>query len=122
VDQARPSAEPTLPAPIIAILIAISFFTRFSGLQTSESPLPSAPGHSAGQPRAARRKNAIGKAQFRSLAQPWADTDTNTGRLMLAVSGGLADVERDLIRTAPPKARAAPRIEDSTWGGPFPHT
>jgi hypothetical protein len=39
------------------------------------------------------------KAQFRSLAEPWADTGTSTGRLMLAVLGGLADVERDLIRT-----------------------
>ena len=37
------------------------------------------------------------KAQFRSLAEPWADT--GTGRLMIAVLGGLADVERDLIRT-----------------------
>jgi DNA invertase Pin-like site-specific DNA recombinase len=37
--------------------------------------------------------------QFRSLAEPWADTGTSrTGRLMIAVLGGLADVERDLIR------------------------
>src|SRR3954470_19768670 len=27
--------------------------------------------------------------QFRSLAEPWADTDTSTGRLMIAVLGGL---------------------------------
>jgi DNA invertase Pin-like site-specific DNA recombinase len=33
------------------------------------------------------------KAQFRSLAEPWADTGTSTGRLMLAVLGALADVE-----------------------------
>jgi hypothetical protein len=39
------------------------------------------------------------KAQFRSLAEPWADSTSSTGRLMLAVLGGLADVERDLIRT-----------------------
>ena len=31
------------------------------------------------------------KAKFRSLAEPWADTSTRTGRLMLAVLGGLAD-------------------------------
>jgi DNA invertase Pin-like site-specific DNA recombinase len=37
------------------------------------------------------------KGQFRSLAEPWADTGTSTGRLMLAVLAGLADVERDLI-------------------------
>jgi DNA invertase Pin-like site-specific DNA recombinase len=34
------------------------------------------------------------KAQFRSLTEPWADTGTSTGRLMLTVLGGLADVER----------------------------
>ena len=39
------------------------------------------------------------KGQFRSLAEPWADTATSTGRLMIAMLGGLADVERDLIRT-----------------------
>jgi DNA invertase Pin-like site-specific DNA recombinase len=38
------------------------------------------------------------RAQFHSLAEPWADTSTATGRLMIAVLGGLADVERDLIR------------------------
>jgi DNA invertase Pin-like site-specific DNA recombinase len=36
-------------------------------------------------------------AQFRSLPEPW--VGTSTGRLMIAVLGGLADVERDLIRT-----------------------
>ena len=29
------------------------------------------------------------KAQFRSLREPWADTGISTGRLMLAVLGGL---------------------------------
>ena len=46
------------------------------------------------------------KAQFRSLAEPWADTDTNAGWLMLAVLGGLADVERDLIRTRTAEGRS----------------
>jgi DNA invertase Pin-like site-specific DNA recombinase len=40
------------------------------------------------------------KAQFRSLAEPCADTGTSTGRLMIAVLGGLADVERDLVLPA----------------------
>jgi DNA invertase Pin-like site-specific DNA recombinase len=41
------------------------------------------------------------KAQFQSLAEPWADTGTgtSTGRLVIEALGGLADVERDLIRT-----------------------
>ena len=50
-------------------------------------------------------------AQFRSLAEPWADTGTSTGRLMIAVLGGLADLERDLIRarTAEGRSRAKQR-------------
>jgi DNA invertase Pin-like site-specific DNA recombinase len=46
------------------------------------------------------------KAQFRSLAEPWADAGTSTGRLMIAVLGGLADVERDLIRTRTAEGRS----------------
>lgn len=44
-------------------------------------------------------------AQFCSIDEPWADTTTSTGRLMLAVLGGLADVERDLIRTRTAEGR-----------------
>ena len=39
------------------------------------------------------------KAAFRSLGDKWADTTTSHGRLMLTVLGGLAEFERDLIRT-----------------------
>ena len=39
------------------------------------------------------------KAGFRSLTDTWADTTTSHGRLMLTVLGGLAEFERDLIRT-----------------------
>jgi len=47
-------------------------------------------------------------AALRSLADPWADTATPHGRLMLAILGGLAEFERDLIRarTADGRARA----------------
>jgi DNA invertase Pin-like site-specific DNA recombinase len=38
------------------------------------------------------------RAGFRSLCDTWADTTTPHGRLMLAVLGGLAEFERDLIR------------------------
>jgi DNA invertase Pin-like site-specific DNA recombinase len=44
--------------------------------------------------------------QFRSPAEPWADTATSTGRLMIAVLGGVADVERDLIRTRTAEGRS----------------
>ena len=39
------------------------------------------------------------KAGFRSLADTLADTTTSHGRLMLTALGGLAEFERDLIRT-----------------------
>src|SRR5438093_1487999 len=37
-------------------------------------------------------------ARLKSLGDPWADTTTPHGRLMLTVLGGLAAVERELIR------------------------
>src|SRR6516164_1389900 len=58
------------------------------------------------------------KAQFRSLAEPWADTSTSTGRLMLAVLGGLADVERDLIRTRTAEGRSRAKERGKHMGRP----
>src|SRR5271166_5077007 len=46
------------------------------------------------------------KAGFRSLGDAWADTTTSHGRLMLTVLGGLAEFERDLIRTRTGEGRA----------------
>ena len=56
--------------------------------------------------------------QFRSLAEPWADTATSTGRLMLAVLGGLADVERDLIRTRTAEGRSRATAQGKAMGRP----
>ena len=60
------------------------------------------------------------KAQFRSLAEPWADTGTSTGRLMLAVLGGLADVERDLIRTRTAEGRSRAKAQGKHMAVPLP--
>src|SRR5436190_10064219 len=57
-------------------------------------------------------------AQFRSLAEPWADTGTTTGRLMIAVLGGLADVERDLIRTRTAEGRSRAKARGQHMGRP----
>ena len=46
------------------------------------------------------------KAGFRSLGDTWADTTTSHGRLMLTVLGGLAEFERDLIRSRTSEGRA----------------
>ncbi len=56
--------------------------------------------------------------QFRSLAEPWADTATSTGRLMIAVLGGLADVERDLIRTRTSEGRSRAKARGQHMGRP----
>lgn len=45
-------------------------------------------------------------AGFRSLGDIWADTTTAHGRLMLTVLGGLAEFERELIRTRTAEGRA----------------
>jgi DNA invertase Pin-like site-specific DNA recombinase len=58
------------------------------------------------------------KARFRSLAEPWADTGTSTGRLMIAVLGGLADVERDLIRTRTAERRSGAQKRGQRMGRP----
>jgi DNA invertase Pin-like site-specific DNA recombinase len=56
--------------------------------------------------------------QFCSLAEPWADTGTSTGRLMIAVLGGLADVERDLIRTRTAEGRSRAKARGQHMGRP----
>jgi DNA invertase Pin-like site-specific DNA recombinase len=58
------------------------------------------------------------KAEFRSLAEPWADTGTRTGRLMIAVLRGLADVERDLIRTRTAEGRSRAKARGQHMGRP----
>jgi DNA invertase Pin-like site-specific DNA recombinase len=57
--------------------------------------------------------DTIGRAgaSFKSLGDPWADTTTPHGRLMLTVLGGLAEFERHLIlsRTNEGRVRAKAR-------------
>ncbi len=52
------------------------------------------------------------EAGLRSLGDTWADVTMPHGRLMIAVLGGLADVERDLIRTR--RAEGRSRAEGAT--------
>jgi DNA invertase Pin-like site-specific DNA recombinase len=52
---------------------------------------------------------------FRSLTEA---LDTTTGRLMLAVLGGLADVERDLIRTRTAEGRSRAKAQGQHMGRP----
>ncbi len=59
-----------------------------------------------------------GKAGFRSLGDAWADTTTAHGRLMLTVLGGLAEFERDLIRTRTGEGRARAVARGQEMGRP----
>src|SRR6201996_691797 len=58
------------------------------------------------------------KAQFRSLAEPWADTGISTGRLMIAVLVGLADVKHDLTRTRTEEGRNRVKARGQHIGRP----
>jgi DNA invertase Pin-like site-specific DNA recombinase len=60
------------------------------------------------------------KAQFRSPAEPWGDTGTSTGRLMLAVLGGPADVERNRIPTRTAEGRSRSRRKGGRWADGLP--
>jgi DNA invertase Pin-like site-specific DNA recombinase len=55
-------------------------------------------------------------AGFRSLADPWADTTTPHGRLMLTVLGGLAEFERELIRARTDEGRKRAQARGIKFG------
>jgi DNA invertase Pin-like site-specific DNA recombinase len=55
-------------------------------------------------------------AGFRSLRDAWADTTTAHGRLMLTVLGGLAEFERELIRTRTGEGRQRARARGVIMG------
>src|SRR3954467_14035737 len=59
------------------------------------------------------------QAGFGSLGDTWADTTTPHGRLMPTVLGGLAEFERDLIRTRTGEGRARAKARGQHMGRPF---
>ena len=61
---------------------------------------------------------AIGEAgaNFKSLGDPWADTTTPHGRLMLTVLGGLAELERHLILTRTDEGRQRAKARGIKFG------
>src|SRR3978361_1192134 len=58
------------------------------------------------------------KAGFRSLGDTWADTATPYGRLMLTVLGGLAELERELIRARTGEGRLRAQARGVKMGRP----
>lgn len=57
-------------------------------------------------------------AAFRSLADAWADTTTPHGRLMLTVLGGLAEFERELIKSRTKEGRDRAKARGVKLGRP----
>ena len=58
-------------------------------------------------------------AALRSLADAWADTTTSHGRLMLTVLAGLAEFERELIRTRTSEGRTLAKAKGVKMGRGF---
>jgi DNA invertase Pin-like site-specific DNA recombinase len=58
------------------------------------------------------------KVAFKSLGDAWADTTTPQGRLMLAVLGGIAEFERELIRARTGEGRKRAMAKGVKFGRP----
>jgi len=58
-------------------------------------------------------------ATFLSLAEPWANTSTAVGKLMLTVLGGIAEFEKDLIALRTNEGRARARQSGVKFGPKF---
>lgn len=58
-------------------------------------------------------------AAFRSLADTWADTTTAHGRLILTILGGLAEFERELIKSRTSEGRSRAKARGVKMGAPF---
>ncbi|WP_284947140.1 recombinase family protein [Acidisoma cladoniae] len=61
---------------------------------------------------------AAKESAFRSLGDAWADTTTAHGRLMVTILGGLAEFERELIRTRTGEGRARAKARGQSLGRP----
>jgi DNA invertase Pin-like site-specific DNA recombinase len=57
-------------------------------------------------------------AKFKSLADPWCDTTTPHGELMVTILGGLATFERHLIRSRTDEGRKRAKARGVPFGRP----
>ena len=56
------------------------------------------------------------EVMFRSLTEGWADTTTPHGRLTITILGGVAEFERELIRTRTGEGRARAKARGQSLG------
>ena len=61
---------------------------------------------------------ATGGAGLKSLAEPWADTTTPAGKMVLTVFAGIAEFERALIRERTGAGRIAAQKRGVKFGRP----
>jgi len=61
------------------------------------------------------------KAGLRSLAEPWADTTSPAGRMVLTIFAGIAEFERSLIHERTSSGRAAAKAKGVRFGRPLPY-
>jgi DNA invertase Pin-like site-specific DNA recombinase len=56
--------------------------------------------------------------RFQSLSEPWADTTTHAGKMIMTIFAGIAEFERDLIRERTGAGREAARKRGVRFGRP----
>ena len=56
--------------------------------------------------------------QFQSLSEPWADTTSHAGKMIMTIFAGIAEFERDLIRERTSAGRAAAKKRGVRFGRP----
>lgn len=60
----------------------------------------------------------VAEASFCSLSEPWADTTSHAGKMIMTVFAGIAEFERDLIRERTSAGRAAAKQRGIQFGRP----
>lgn len=58
------------------------------------------------------------RAGLQSLDEPWADTTTPAGKMIMTVFGGIAEFERSLILTRTQEGREAAQVRGVAFGRP----
>lgn len=56
--------------------------------------------------------------RFQSVSEPWADTTTHAGKMIMTVFAGIAEFERDLIRERTTAGRVAAKGRGVRFGRP----
>jgi DNA invertase Pin-like site-specific DNA recombinase len=60
----------------------------------------------------------IAEASFCSISEPWADTTSHAGKMIMTVFAGIAEFERDLIRERTSAGRVAAKKRGVRFGRP----